>query len=495
MYHKIGLESPTMWWVTVNNFYRQMVELASKKVVYLDDYDPNDNEQVVITFDGVYQNVLKYAAPIMHKFGYPFELFITRDYLGKDNEFDSVEPNAVFATTEELKQMELLGGRMQWHTKSHPDLKTVTDAGIIEKELTVPADLKIFDKDSFGWFAYPYGNFNSDVVNAAKKYFKGAVSCNQGSDSDLYTLNRITVTNENRFTDETISCIITSYNYGDFLTEAIESVLRQTIPPDEIIIADDGSTDMTGEVAAYYQQKNPKLIKYFRNKTNLGIVKNFNKAIASSTGSFIVFLGADNRFQSNYFEECAGILNRDKSIGIVYTDYLLFDTRAKTIYNGFEPEYKGEVKNRFYRIVFPSSEDVDLAEALKKQNVIHGSSMYRREAFEKVGGYKQTEEAPEDYNLFARMLKAGYGAKKAKATVLQYRQHSLDQANHRFGSNLQVNFYMRKSKEMEAELNFLKRYKIVSLISFGFSMKNNAGRLLFYLKKNGIKKTLGRLMR
>ena len=72
MYHKVYLDNPTHWWVNVDNFYRQMHELRNKKVVYLNDYDPNDPECVVITFDGVYQNIVEYAAPILAKFSYPF---------------------------------------------------------------------------------------------------------------------------------------------------------------------------------------------------------------------------------------------------------------------------------------------------------------------------------------------------------------------------------------------------------------------------------------
>ena len=90
MYHKIYPDSPTMWWVDVDNFYRQMCELKCRKVVSLDDYDPADPDHVVITFDGVYKNVLTFAAPILKDFGYPFELFVTSDYIGKDNSFDTV---------------------------------------------------------------------------------------------------------------------------------------------------------------------------------------------------------------------------------------------------------------------------------------------------------------------------------------------------------------------------------------------------------------------
>jgi peptidoglycan/xylan/chitin deacetylase (PgdA/CDA1 family) len=138
MYHKVGLESPTEWWVSANQFYRQMADLHNKEVVYLDDYNPNNPDHVVITFDGVYQNVLQYAVPILKHFGYPFELFITSAYLGKDNDFDTIEPKATFASITELKEMENGGGRIQWHTQNHPDLKNLTDSKIINEELSIP---------------------------------------------------------------------------------------------------------------------------------------------------------------------------------------------------------------------------------------------------------------------------------------------------------------------------------------------------------------------
>ena len=118
MYHKVSINTPTEWWVSVNSFYRQMMELTSKKVVYLDEYDISNPEHAVITFDGVYQNVLEYAVPILKRFNYPFELFITSGTIGTGNEFDTVEPYAKFASEEELTEMLQNGGRLQWHTFS-----------------------------------------------------------------------------------------------------------------------------------------------------------------------------------------------------------------------------------------------------------------------------------------------------------------------------------------------------------------------------------------
>src|SRR5690606_8670434 len=102
-----------------------------------------------------------------------------------------------------------------------------------------------------------------------------------------------------------IACIIASYNYGDFLIEAIDSVLKQTILPDEILISDDCSDDETQIIAEDYAKRYPKLIRYNRNEYNMGVVDHFNKAIALTTSDYVFFLGADNRILSNYVEECA----------------------------------------------------------------------------------------------------------------------------------------------------------------------------------------------
>lgn len=109
MYHKIDIKSPTQYWVTVKDFERQMAELADKEVVSLYNYDSDNPNQVVITFDGVYENVYKYAFPILKKYGYPFHLFVTSDFIGKDNSFDITEPLTKFASMWQIQQM-VVGG-------------------------------------------------------------------------------------------------------------------------------------------------------------------------------------------------------------------------------------------------------------------------------------------------------------------------------------------------------------------------------------------------
>ncbi len=450
MYHKVFLESLTEWWVDADNFYRQMCELKCKKIVYLDDYDPTNPEHVVITFDGGYKNIVEYALPILEKFNYPFEVFITSDYIGKGNEFDTTEPNADFASYDDLNKLATHGGRIQWHTKSHINLSYMVDKNKIIEELLVPDELLALGNNSFKWFAYPYGDFNNTVVDEAKKIFRGAVSCNQGNDSDRYKLNRITVINDTSFKKGTISVIIASYNYGSFLVEAIESVLRQTRPVDEILISDDFSQDNTMDIGLEYAKKYPSIIKFNRNDHNLGIVDHFNKAVSLTKSDYICFLGADNRFRSDYIEKTAEILDSNNSIAVAYTDFALFGQRAKLVYSEFPDNRKGPIVNDYYYIInFPEFNRNEL----DKGNFIHGSSLYKRSAFYDVGGYRQKDEVPEDYNLFLNMIKKGWGAKGVSEPLLEYRQHSTIQANVSLSSYAELNFYKKQFNILNEFIN------------------------------------------
>jgi peptidoglycan/xylan/chitin deacetylase (PgdA/CDA1 family) len=274
-----------------------MEELRGHTVVPLDEYDPDNRKHVVITFDGVYENVFGHAVPIMKKFGYPFELFIVGETIGQENRFDQpAEPPARFANIEQIESMVHEGGRLQWHSRSHKDLTKVEDSKSLDHELRVPDDLRKLDPKGFRWFAYPHGEVSSKLIERTKKFFRGGLSCVQGNGSDPYQLNRLMVDNDTKFQHSTVSLIIANYNYGRFAPEAIESALRQTVYPDEILFIDDGSTDNSIEIAGRYGDH----IRIVRNKKNLGIIKTFNKAASLTKGDYICFLGADNRFRSDY---------------------------------------------------------------------------------------------------------------------------------------------------------------------------------------------------
>lgn len=93
-----------------------------------------------------------------------------------------------------------------------------------------------------------------------------------------------------------ISVIVPSFNGERYLPEAIESALKQTVPPSEIILVDDGSTDGTAAVAARYPT-----VRYAYQE-NAGASNARNHGITLATGEFIAFLDHDDVFLPDRFE-------------------------------------------------------------------------------------------------------------------------------------------------------------------------------------------------
>lgn len=137
------------------------------------------SEWEILTFDGIYLNVyenrdiLKNRKPIF---------FVMGDYVGEDNLFDDGAPMyEEYCTWEQINELvDMTGGRVGWHTWSHPDLTKVSDEEL-EKEVTPP-----YPMEDFG---YPYGKFDDRVIEAVKKAgFKRAWSVTEGDNSDFQLL-------------------------------------------------------------------------------------------------------------------------------------------------------------------------------------------------------------------------------------------------------------------------------------------------------------------
>ncbi len=457
LYHKIAPDVPSIWWVSADAFDRQMADLQAYDVVHLDDYDATNPRHAVITFDGVYENVYRYALPILKKWGYPFELFVIGAHIGGDNSFDSIEPLTKFASLDQLEEMSRNGGYIQWHTATHQRLDGLAEAEL-QRELTVPFQISSrIGRPSFRWLAYPHGDHSEQTVAAVKDRFDGALSCEAGNDLDRYQLNRVTVLEDTRLTHSSVAVIIPNYNYRNFVAEAIESVLAQTIPPDEVLVIDDCSLDGSEEVIQRYAER----VRFVRNDHNLGIVENFKKAVGLTTSTYIAFLGADNRMRSDYIERCKAILDRSQAIGVVYTDMLLFGSRAKLLADSIGAAQVGECiveRSPIYLWRFPEPTDEVLGN-FEKLNFIHGSSMYRRQGYDEVGGYRATK-GPEDHDLFKRMLHKGWLAKRCPYPLIEYRQHSASQDNTVLNIQIELS-YWRSQAAANSEILVKREAEII----------------------------------
>lgn len=131
-------------------------------------------------------------------------------------------------------------------------------------------------------------------------------------------------------TNETlVSVIIATFNMGQYLADAIRSVLGQTWRNLEIIVIDDGSTDDTFKVMLQFEKNNK--VKYIRTD-NQGQPKAKNRGIRESKGRFIAFCDADDLWESKKLEQQMPLFS-DPVVGVVYSEVSYIDKDGQEIQN------------------------------------------------------------------------------------------------------------------------------------------------------------------
>lgn len=171
-----------------------------------------------------------------------------------------------------------------------------------------------------------------------------------------------------------ISIIIPAFNSGAVLNSAIESILRQDYENIELIIIDGGSTDETIELIKKYNSQ----IKYWISEPDKGIYDAMNKGIAAATGTWLLFLGADD-------ELCHGIIAAIfSSSPFTNTDVIY----AKVIIKNEGKELGGQTNY----------------EKLIEQNIPHQAIFYHQSIFQRVQGYNLNYKILADYDLNLRIF-------------------------------------------------------------------------------------------
>ena len=181
-----------------------------------------------------------------------------------------------------------------------------------------------------------------------------------------------------------VSVIMPTFNRRKYIGEAIDSVISQTIDEWELLIIDDGSTDMTGEfVRATYTDRR---IKYFRQE-NQGQSVARNKGIDNSCSEFICFLDSDNRWYSNKLERQLEKFKHHPGVDIVYGDSYVIDGAGKITSSENMTRYSGEVT----------------ANLLADNFVSMNTTMTRSQVIKEIGGFNSNNRWDEDYELWLSM--------------------------------------------------------------------------------------------
>lgn len=123
-----------------------------------------------------------------------------------------------------------------------------------------------------------------------------------------------------------VSILINNYNYGHFLSDAVDSALNQSYSNIEIIVVDDGSTDDSREVIATYRQN----IKFVL-KENGGQASALNRGFAESSGEILCFLDADDIFELKKVEIAVDRFKSYSEANWLFHSLLFFDELNSSI--------------------------------------------------------------------------------------------------------------------------------------------------------------------
>lgn len=191
-----------------------------------------------------------------------------------------------------------------------------------------------------------------------------------------------------------ISVFITSYNQKNFLSEAIESVINQTLRPFEVIVADDCSSDGSRELIMDYASRYPGLVRAYLHDKNLGIAKNKAFAQKQVRGDWLTYLDGDDRFLPRKLEYEFRCLEKAPDARIAYSDFYVIDA----VGNRLQRWSEGAAPPSGY--IFPQ---------------VYGRSFHRRSLFrceliareclDAVGFYDEDRLTHEDWDFKIRLTR------------------------------------------------------------------------------------------
>lgn len=158
---------------------------------------------------------------------------------------------------------------------------------------------------------------------------------------------------------------MTSYNYAEYLPEAIESVINQTYKDWELIIVDDGSTDSSVEIITEYYKKDPR-IKLFQHEegVNKGLADSVKLGCEKASGDWIAFLESDDKFTPDSLEMKYKAIEENPNIDLIFTDLILLGKENQNIDKYFQNREENFFKNDSSKFVS------DFPQILPKLNII-----------------------------------------------------------------------------------------------------------------------------
>jgi glycosyltransferase involved in cell wall biosynthesis len=203
-----------------------------------------------------------------------------------------------------------------------------------------------------------------------------------------------------------VAAIVPVYR-ATYLASALQSILRQTRPPDEIIVVDDGSPDQAELARAVAGCGDA--ITLIR-QPNQGAAAARNRGIAATTADFVALLDADDEWLPTFLADQLAVFDRTPAVDLVYSD-------------GFITGQTGLAGQRFMTSC-PSEGPVTLESLLAQRcTVLLSAVVARRQAIVDAGGFDLAIRRGQDFDLWLRMSHQGAQFTYQKKVLILRRYH------------------------------------------------------------------------
>ncbi len=251
-----------------------------------------------------------------------------------------------------------------------------------------------------------------------------------------------------------IDVVIPAWNAKQFIIATLDSVVAQTLLPQQIIVVDDGSTDTTSAVVTQYAKTAVVPIVIVQ-KENGGLSSARNAGIKKSTSPYIAFLDADDLWYPTKLEEQYKIFAATSlpTLGLVYCDYDLIDTAG----NEDMISYKVPLDHAMHGQVFNK--------LLKAHKILSSGSgvLIKKEVFDTVGLFDESLLSIEDWDMWLRIAQQ-YDIDYANKVLVHIRRHpqsmTYDRAQVFLSELFFYNKWVPRLKEMHQPIPLLWRTKV-----------------------------------
>jgi len=204
-----------------------------------------------------------------------------------------------------------------------------------------------------------------------------------------------------------ITFVVPCYNQAEFLDESLQTIQNQTYTKWECIIVNDGSTDTTKSVAQAWVAKDTRF-KYHE-KENGGLSSARNAGIRLCKTTYVFPFDSDDKLHERYLEKAVKVLNNNKNIEVLTAKVQHFGTKNTILEL---PEYS------FKRLL--------------TRNCFIACSIFKKETFDRVGGYDENLKSFEDWDFWISALKDGAEHYEINEVLYYYRKHEDHSLSNRF---------------------------------------------------------------